>query len=148
MTLPSTPIPVPLTEVERALCERALTDLLQTTSGIERTLIATPDGFEVAFATRGKRFNVARLAAMSSSILAVGSAMSGELRLDACRNVIVEAEKGTLVLFTIPCKRAQLVLSALAPKDSTLGLVLVATRACAQEIARQLDVGQAHGDRV
>jgi predicted regulator of Ras-like GTPase activity (Roadblock/LC7/MglB family) len=133
--------PAPLTEVERALCERALNELVQTSSGIERALIATPDGFEVAFATRGKRFNAARLAAMSSSILAVGGAMAGELRLGACRNVVVDAEQGLLVLFTIPCTRAQLVLSALAPRDSTLGLVLVATRACAQNIARQLDLG-------
>jgi predicted regulator of Ras-like GTPase activity (Roadblock/LC7/MglB family) len=134
---------MPLTEVERALCERGLSELIHTTSGIERAWIASPDGFEIASATRGKRFNAARLAAMSSSMLAVGSALAGELRLGGCRNVIVEAEQGQLVLFTIPCSRAQLVLSALAPNSSTLGLVLVATRACAKDIARQLDVGGA-----
>jgi predicted regulator of Ras-like GTPase activity (Roadblock/LC7/MglB family) len=130
-----------LNEVERALCERALRELVQGTAGVEYALLASPDGFELAGVSRTRTLDGARVAAMASSIFAVGSAMAGELRLETCRNVIVEADKGFLALFTVPCTRVPLVLWTVALEGTTLGLVLTATRACARELARQLDLG-------
>jgi predicted regulator of Ras-like GTPase activity (Roadblock/LC7/MglB family) len=130
----------PLNHVERALCERALRDLVQAESGVEYALLASPDGFEIARVARAHPLNGARVAAMASSIFAVGAAMASELRLGSCRNLVVEAEKGFLTLFTVPCQRAPLVLWAVALQNTTLGMVLAATRGCARELARQLDM--------
>lgn len=129
-----------LNDAEKALCERALRELVRSESGVEYALLASPDGFEIARVARAHALNGARVAAMASSIFAVGAAMAGELRLGGCRNLVVEAEKGFLTLFTVPCHRIPLVLWAVALQDTTLGMVLAATRGCARELARQLDL--------
>lgn len=51
----------------------------------------------------------------------------------------MEAGDGVALLLTVPCTHIGLVLSALADKGSALGMALVATRGCAQAIARLLD---------
>jgi uncharacterized protein len=130
-----------LTESEKAACEHALVDLVNDASGIEAVLLASPDGFEVVSAARTRRLDGPRLAAMSSSMLALGTAMARDFKLDGCRNVHIEAGDGVIVLLTVPCERTALVLSALAPASSTLGMVLVAARRCAQAIGRRLDAG-------
>jgi predicted regulator of Ras-like GTPase activity (Roadblock/LC7/MglB family) len=129
----------PMTESEKAACERALVDLVNSSSGVEASLLASPDGFEVVSATRAQRLDGPRLAAMSSSMLALGTAMAQDLRLDGCRNIHMEAGDGVVLLLTVPCDRMGLVLSALAHKGSTLGMVLVATRNSAKAIGRLLD---------
>jgi predicted regulator of Ras-like GTPase activity (Roadblock/LC7/MglB family) len=131
----------PLTANEKAACEHALVDLVNTSSGIEAVLLASPDGFEIVSATRAQRIDGARLAAMSSSMLALGTAMAQDLKLKDCRNIHIEAGDGLMLLLTVPCGRMGLVLSALAPKGSTMGLVLVATRNCATTIGQLLDAG-------
>jgi predicted regulator of Ras-like GTPase activity (Roadblock/LC7/MglB family) len=130
-----------MTEVEKTVCVRALERLVGDETGVEYALLASADGFEVAGATRTHALNGARVAAMASSIFAVGSAMAGELRLESCRNLVVEAEKGFLTLLTVPCARAPLVLWTVALKETTLGMVLMASRACARDLARLLDLG-------
>jgi predicted regulator of Ras-like GTPase activity (Roadblock/LC7/MglB family) len=136
----------PLTENEKAACQTALVDLVNTTSGVEAALLASPDGFEVVSATRTRAIDGPRLAAMSSSMIALGTAMASDLKLDVCRNMHIEAGQGVVLLLTVPCTRTGLVLSALAPKDTTLGLVLVAARACAQVIAKRLDANGRPGE--
>jgi predicted regulator of Ras-like GTPase activity (Roadblock/LC7/MglB family) len=129
----------PLTEREKTACEQALADLVEATSGIEAVLLASPDGFALVSATRAYRLDGPRLAAMSSSMLALGTAMAQNLALEGCRNLHIEAGNGVVLLLTVPCARAGLVLSAMARGGATLGMVLVATRGCAQAIGRLLD---------
>jgi predicted regulator of Ras-like GTPase activity (Roadblock/LC7/MglB family) len=129
----------PLSDLEKVLCEVALRDLVQGSAGVEYALLASPDGFEVARVTRARPLNGSRVAAMASSVFAVGSAMAGELRLGECRNLVVETDQGYLVLLTVPCRRAPLVLWTVARQGTTLGMMLTATRACTRELARQLD---------
>lgn len=131
----------PLTESEKAACERALVDLVNASSGVDAVLLASPDGFEVVSATRTQTLDGPRLAAMSSSMLALGAAMARDFKLDGCRNVHIEAGNGVVLLLTVPCERAGLVLSALARGGSPLAMVLVAARRCAQSVAGLLDAG-------
>jgi uncharacterized protein len=130
----------PLTDSELVACKRALLALVNNdTTGVEAALLASPDGFEVVSATRVRRIDGPRLAAMSSSLLALGTALASELNLDVCRNMHIDAGEGLVLLQTVPCARVELVLSALPPKDTTLGMMLMATRQCAQTIGRRLD---------
>jgi len=46
-----------------------------------------------------------------------------------------------VLLFSVPCQRADLILAAVASKDTTLGMCLVDVRRCAEELARRLDQG-------
>jgi predicted regulator of Ras-like GTPase activity (Roadblock/LC7/MglB family) len=129
----------PLAKHEKAACEEVLVGLVGTSAGIEAALLASSDGFEVVSAARGARPDGPRLAAMASSLLALGTAVAHDLALDGCRNIHIEAGGGVVLLVTVPCARTGLVLSAVAHKGATLGMVLVATRNCAQSIARLLD---------
>jgi predicted regulator of Ras-like GTPase activity (Roadblock/LC7/MglB family) len=132
-----------LSRVETAFCEREIGELIRTSSGVEAALIATGDGFEVARATRGRTFDAARLAGLASSVLALGRAMGRELDLKTTRSAVIEADAGTVLLFAVPCQRADLILGAVASKDATLGMCLVDVRRTAEEIARRLDQGYA-----
>jgi uncharacterized protein len=132
---------LPLTEVEQQLCARALRELIQANSGVEYALLASADGFEVASVSRGRMLNSARVAAMASSIFAVGTAMASELELGACRNLVIDTDQGFLTLFTVPCVRAPLVLWTVALEGTTLGMVLMASRICARDLAHHLDLG-------
>jgi predicted regulator of Ras-like GTPase activity (Roadblock/LC7/MglB family) len=129
----------PLTTHEKAICERGLSDLVQLATGVDTALIATPDGFEVAYVARVQMVNAARLAAMSSSMLALGDAMARELAFKTCAQIVMEATGGFLLVSALPCARAELVLSALAPTTSTLGMAMVAMRRCAKTIGGALD---------
>jgi predicted regulator of Ras-like GTPase activity (Roadblock/LC7/MglB family) len=135
---PLTPL-TPLTAHEKAICERGLADLVQAATGVDTALIATPDGFEVAYMARVRTVDAARLAAMSSSMLALGDAMARELKFKTCTQIMLEATGGFLLVSALPCARAELVLSALAPTTSTLGMAMVAMRKCAKAIGGALD---------
>jgi uncharacterized protein len=132
-----------LSRVETAFCEREIGELIRTSSGVEAAMIATGDGFEVARVTRGRPFDAARLAGLASSVLALGRAMGRELELKTTRSALIEADAGLVLLFAVPCQRADLILAAVASKETTLGLCLVDVRRCAEEIARRLDQGYA-----
>jgi predicted regulator of Ras-like GTPase activity (Roadblock/LC7/MglB family) len=130
---------MPLTVEEKAICHAALVDLVEGSRGIEAAMIATPDGFDIAYVAHVRTVDAARFAAMSSAMFALGGAMAHELSFKACKQVIVEAAEGFLLVSSLPCARAELVLSALAPASSTLGLAMVAMRACAKTIGGRLD---------
>ena len=53
----------------------------------------------------------------------------------------MEADGGLVLLVAMPCQRADLILAAVASKETTLGMCLVDVRRCAEDIARRLDQG-------
>jgi predicted regulator of Ras-like GTPase activity (Roadblock/LC7/MglB family) len=130
-----------LSKVEATFCERELGELVRSTTGVEIALIASGDGFEVASATRGRTLDAARVSGLASSILALCRAVARELDLKTSRWAVMEADAGLVLLFVMPCQRADLILAAIASKDTTLGMCLVDVRRCAEEIARRLDLG-------
>lgn len=130
-----------LSKVEATFCERELGELVRTSSGVEIALIASGDGFEVACATRGRTIDGARVSGLSSSILALCRAVARELDLKTSRWAVMEADAGLVLLVVMPCQRADLILAAVASKETTLGMCLVDVRRCADDIARRLDQG-------
>lgn len=130
-----------LSKVEATFCERELGELVRTSSGVEAALIATGDGFEVACVTRARQLDAARVSGLASSVLALGRALAREMDLKTSRSALMEADGGLVLLFAVPCHRADLILAAVASKDTTLGMCLVDVRRCAEELARRLDQG-------
>lgn len=130
-----------LSKVEATFCERELGELVRTSSGVETALVATGDGFEVACVSRGRTVDAARVAGLASSVLALGRALAREMDLKTSRSAVMEADGGLVLLFAVPCQRADLILAAVASKDTTLGMCLVDVRRCAEELARRLDQG-------
>ena len=65
--------------------------------GLEVALVATPDGFQVASLKRTE-INLVKLAAMTSSLIALTRAVGRELNFSACRRLILDTEMGTVVV--------------------------------------------------
>ena len=122
------------TDAARAtLCRDLLDTLVRETTGIESAAVVTGDGFELAAVLRtGLSGN--KLAAMTSSLLALSEAVVEELKMRGCRNVIIESEGGTVVMIRVPADGMDLLMSVLCRENAILGSVLYAARLCAARL--------------
>lgn len=121
----------------RDSCERAIADLLKAVPHTSGALIATIDGFDIA-ANLQPGLSPGRLAAMSSSVLAVATTMSTDSQLSQCRNLVIEADNGRILLMEIPVADAGLVLMVLCAPQANLGQLLWPVRQRSQALATQL----------
>lgn len=84
-----------------AFCNDALEQLLQDTPGVRNALLATPDGFEIASRTNDSSHSADKLAAVGSSLFALGASLITEFNLDVCRSIIIDSDKGKIYISTI-----------------------------------------------
>ena len=123
--------------VGRVVLQRCLDDLLASEPGVVGALVCTSDGFEVAAALPAG-YSPATLAAMASSQLALSDALCREASLGGCRNLVVDAEIGKVLVMEIPGSERQLLLGCIGGARHTLGQVLYACKASAEDIGRRL----------
>lgn len=88
--------------------------------GILAVQVCTSDGFEVASVQRDDESH-RRLAAMVSSLHALGSAMVQETELGTYLNLIIEATEGKCVMMAIPGTEESLLLTAVAAPSLLFG---------------------------
>jgi len=114
-------------------CAAPLQHFVSTTSGVTAAVVASSDGFDIAAILHG---TVApeKMAAMTSSMLALGEAILGEADLSNCRNVIIESSDGLIVMLAIGDARRELLLSVITTGDATIGQVLWAAKRCCENI--------------
>lgn len=110
--------------------QRHLLDLVERVDSCTGAIVTSADGHLVARAER-KDFPAKRLAAMGSTLMALGNTITRELAMGKCRNVISENENG-IVIFLQVSPRAVLV--AASSERSHLGLLLSAAKACIERI--------------
>ncbi|MGJ7529785.1 roadblock/LC7 domain-containing protein [Variovorax sp. GB1P17] len=102
--------------------QTVLDDLAAPLAGLRTALVVTPDGFEIAQLQRSS-LNIAKLAAMTSSLMAMARAVGGELAFTDCRRLVFDAEQGTVVVQPVPAVFPSLLCFVLGP-DATLGRAL------------------------
>ncbi len=119
-------------------CQQHIETLVQQTRGIASASVVSGDGFEVASLMRDE-ISGDKLAAMASSLLALSEAVVQELRMDGCRNIIIESERGSVVSLRIPASEHELLLCVLCNDSASLGAVLFAARSTAQGIGMSLE---------
>ena len=124
-------------------CAIHLQSFMSQTSGVTAVLVATTDGFEVASVLH-KTLSAEKMAAMTSSILALGEAVLFEAELNDCKNVVIEAGDGLIVMLSVGDARCELLLSVIADKNAMLGQVLWAARRCCEQIRSAVDLLGAH----
>ena len=124
-------------EAERSLCQPHLDTLVGGSSEVLGALISTVDGFEVAANVRATT-SVQKLAAMTSSLLALAEAMSHEGEVGNCIDVVIEAGEGMVLIMDVPNDRRRLLLTVLCNKVATLGSVLWAARNTRNEIGSDI----------
>lgn len=102
--------------------QTALDELAAPLAGLRTALVVTPDGFEIAQIQRSS-LNIAKLAAMTSSLMAMARAVGGELAFTDCRRLVFDAEQGTVVVQPVAAAFPSLLCFVLGP-DATLGRAL------------------------
>ena len=110
--------------------------LLNTVSGIEFVMLCSSDGFEIALANKRNINNSSKIAAVSSSILAMISAFISEISLVGCQTITLDAENGKALLTSIPHPKYPMVMVSLTAKDILLGQMLYETKATAEALVK------------
>jgi hypothetical protein len=98
-------------------------------------VIATEDGFQLACATR-EALDASRVAAIASSMSAIGEVVTSETRLGRVRCVMVEADDGYIVMRAARREGVGLVVAALASREALLGLLIHGVGETARELGR------------
>ncbi len=101
--------------------------------GVRSAVVASVDGFALAVAN-GPAGSGERLAAMTSSMLALAAAVGRELALGTLESLMAEASDGKVLMLAVPLT-PPLLLMAACERNVLTGTVLWAARACSQRIA-------------
>lgn len=113
--------------------QREVRKLVEELTGVTAAVVATADGFDVASACVSDA-EPARVAAMGSSIVAIGDVVSQEARLGRRESVMVFSDSGFAVFHSVHRRDTDLVINVLA-RDSAVP-AMVAYRAA--QLARTL----------
>lgn len=114
-----------MTPSKHPLTDRAgstATALLANVDGARAVLVATVDGFSLAHAQR-QPVDADRLAAIVSSIGALGEAASRETGIGEARCLVVESTQGRLVVRCFSAGAHRLIVAVLTDSSVLLGLV-------------------------
>lgn len=114
--------------------ESILTELIDSSDGIQAAIISTIDGHCVQ-AHNAPHISGERLSAMTSSLLALGETLAVEIQHNLCNFVIVDNKDGYLVTLKI---KDEYLLSTIARRSINLGMLLSSSRIAAENLAKVL----------
>ncbi|MCH7332612.1 roadblock/LC7 domain-containing protein [Acinetobacter modestus] len=106
------------------LAKNHANDILTSIRGINYVMLCSTDGLELAAVHKKSNYNSTKLAAVSSSILAMISAFLNEINLTGCQSITFDAENGKAILTSIPAPHHPMILVTLSNKDVLLGQLL------------------------
>ena len=111
----------------------ALDALVHDVTGIQALVVASTDGF--ALAQAGPKGHVAdRLAAMTSSMLGLASALGRELHFGELDTLILDAANGKVLMLAIPGAQPRLLMTA-CDHSCVIGNVLWHAKQCVRALA-------------
>lgn len=119
-----------------AFAKTQIQQIFSHVNNIEFVMICSTDGFELASISKRHQFHSSKLAAVSSSILAMVSAFLGEINLTGCQSVTLDAENGKAVLTSVPCTKHPMIIVTLSSKDVLLGQLLYHLKEASQAIVQ------------
>jgi len=125
---------------DRGRCQAALDRLLSSSEGITCAMLALRDGRPFAQCHRSP-IDVGKLAAMTSSMSALGQSVLRELKSGPLDHLLIDGAEGKLVLATIPGSNGVLMLAVHAGKEVPLGFVLGQAKACVTLISAAFPKG-------
>ncbi len=118
------------------LAENAINEILRNVNGVEYIMVCSSDGFELTSVHKKNVDNASKLAAVSSSILAMVQAFLGEINLNGCQSITLDADNGKALLSAVPSKNYPMLIVALTAKDVLLGHLLLAVKQCSEYLAQ------------
>lgn len=103
---------------------RQIHELLMEVSGVDSVLLCSPDGFELAAVHKQNQFDGHKLAAVSSSILAMVTAFVAEIKLTGCQSITLEANNGKAIISSIPASNYPMILVVITNHSALLGQLI------------------------
>lgn len=100
----------------------ALSEIALPLNGLRIALVSTLDGFEVASVGRSS-LSVVKLAALTSSLMAMATAAGTELKHSNCRRLIFDSDQGTFAVMPVESEPPSL-LCCVVDSSAVLGQVL------------------------
>lgn len=113
----------------------SIEQLMSNVPGIQNVILASTDGFELCSAQRESHVQGGKLAAVSSSILALVQAFLGEIQFTGCQSMTLEAENGKAIIAAVNSTNYPMLLVVTTGKSVLLGHLLHSLRACTQQLA-------------
>lgn len=98
-------------------------ELLNNVSGLDFVMLCSSDGFQLALASKKKLENTGKIAAVSSSILAMISAFISEINLIGCKTLSLDAENGHVVLTGVEHAHYPMLIVAVGSSDVLMGQI-------------------------
>lgn len=117
--------------------QQQIKEILTNVSGVEYVMICSSDGFELTSAYKKNVTNTGKLAAVSSSILAMVQAFLSEIDLHGCQSITLEAENGKAFLSAVPNKNHPMLIVALTSQEVLLGQLLFSLKRCSEKISQE-----------
>ena len=111
------------TELGEAV-QKLLEDVIARSPHAQFVCLASVDGRQIAYVTRGDRSRGQRMAAISSSLLALGETFAKEAAAGATNYNLIAAEHGSIVTVRVPSASRRFALSLAADSSETVALAL------------------------
>ena len=127
---------IPITALPPATPALAIlqaTEFVDAIASVSAVVVASVDGFAIASAFNGAN-DADRIAAMASSISAIGSVVAMEAGLGAYRSVTINTDSGFVVVQSVQRTDLELVISVVAGGDAVLAQVLHRVKAMAAQL--------------
>ena len=99
-------------------------DVLMNVRSVNYVMLCSSDDFELAHVYNRDGYNSTKLAAASSSILAMVAAFMNEIHLEGCQSITLDADNGKAILTSIPSPNHPMIIVTLTEKDVLLGQLL------------------------
>ena len=109
-------------------------DVLMNVRSVNYVMLCSTDGFELAHVYKRNGYNSTKLAAVSSSILAMVAAFMNEIHLEGCQSITLDADNGKAILTSIPSPNHPMIIVTLTEKDVLLGQLLYTLKKASNRI--------------
>ena len=111
--------------------------LLNEVPGIDFIMLCSSDGFELALESKKNMINGGKIAAVSSSILAMVSAFISEIELTGCKTITLDADNGKVVLIGVEHADYPMVIVLVASKNILIGQLLYALKKVSESLVSE-----------
>ena len=133
----TTPGSTSIPEEARSLCLAELRGLRSAVPGVSSVGLAGPDGFEVASVLRSG-LDVAKISALTSTMIGVAHAVAREADLSPCRELILETDSGRVLFLDVRTPAMRYALFVISADDSLLGRIISQARLRVSAVERIL----------
>lgn len=113
-----------------------INEILMNVRGVDFVMVCTTDGLELANVYKKNISNTAKLAAVSSSILAMVSAFGKEISLQGAQTITLDAENGKAVLSAVHAPNHPMIITALGTKEMKHEMMGFALKKAGESISK------------